>query len=109
LEGIFIVFRIENSHNTKTLDEKLNILEGAEGKNDYFGKAVFRSSGFADWEVYYDIYKELSSYIHFSYTRSAHIIQGIKRKDFPRPSIINMISLDLLTRAESGVKWRYYR
>lgn len=83
LEGLFIAFKIENIHHNKTIDEKLEILKDAENKQDFFGKAVFRSSGFENWEYFYTTYQELSSYIHFSYSKTAHVIQKIKNDGFP--------------------------
>lgn len=83
LEGLFIVFKIENLHFNTSLDEKLNILGLSEGKNSFYGKRVFQTSGFADWESYYQVYRELSGYIHFSYSKTAHTIKSISRGGFP--------------------------
>lgn len=81
LEGLFIVFKIEADNLKKTLDEKMGILSTAENK--YFGKKVFETSGFPQWSIYYEVYQDLSSYIHFSYSRVAAVIRKVSDGGFP--------------------------
>jgi len=83
LEGLFIVFGIEKKHHGKTLEEKLQILSTSEGPQGIFGKKAFTSSGFSNWIPYYEVYQNLSSYIHFSYSKVAPSIQRIASEGFP--------------------------
>jgi hypothetical protein len=83
LEGLFIVYKIEKLNLGKTVDEKLDILEHAENDKGFYGGGLFKSSGFTGWRKYHKIYKELSSFIHFSYKNTAHVIKQIKSDGFP--------------------------
>lgn len=83
LEGLFIVYKIEKTDHQKTLHDKLQILADAEEGRGNFGRQVFKSSGFSDWSIYYDIYSELSSYIHLSYSRTSGVISTIMDQGFP--------------------------
>jgi len=77
LEGLFIVYKIESLHYGASMEAKLNILETAENNRTYYGKGVFSTSTYPDWQTYYTVYKHLSSYIHFSYSKVAHHIREI--------------------------------
>lgn len=84
LENLFYMYSLDANFPTKTVDEKFQKLAQLEvaGKEPH-GKVVFEKSGYIHWQPSYDLYKQLSRYIHVHTSVSAKRALQIAEKGFP--------------------------
>jgi len=84
LENIFYMYAQDVKLKTKTVEEKYKTLKNLEvvGKKPH-GKPVFENSGYADWELSYKVYKQLSRYIHIHSETSGRAALDIAKQGYP--------------------------
>jgi hypothetical protein len=84
LENLFYMYSLDISFQTKTVGEKFQKLAQLEaiGKEPH-GKVVFETSGYIHWQPSYNLYKQLSRYIHIHTNVSAKHALQIAEQGFP--------------------------
>ena len=83
LEGLFLVYTIEVSHPNASLNEKLDRLFKLEKNRLSFGIKIFKRSAYPDWQKHYQVYKQLSEFVHLSYANASTAINKVSRDGFP--------------------------
>jgi hypothetical protein len=104
LENLFYMYSLDVKFANKTVDEKYKILADLEAKGkEPYGKVVFEKSGYVDWKIGYDLYKDLSRYIHIHTSASAKLALEVAKNGFKE-------ALDIKYRRQSFIEcakaWR---
>jgi len=81
LENIFYMFYLDIKYQNNTVEEKLYIIEDQETRGiTPHGRRVFKNSTYKDWQLSYQLYRELCAYIHIHSTSSAKRALEIAKK-----------------------------